>query len=609
MPRWLEFLIALGGLICISPLFILIMIAIVIDSPGWPFFFQQRVGKNGKLFWMIKFRKMPAVVPKDGKGITTKNDIRLTRIGRYLERFKMDELPQLINVLIGNMSLVGPRPEITRFTKRYVEKWEKVLSIKPGVIGYNQIKVPHETDLYPQDCMDHEKYYLDHILPNKLDDEIEYISKKNTRFDLYILLNVTLSLITKTFTINWILIHLSQAFILISDTLIGCMSIYLSYLLVHQQYVIPDTIFSNVTNILLISLVIKPITFMFFSLHRYPISSSITLKYLITIMKASLYSCLGVLMVHLFLVERDLVFSAHVVDAFLLPSLLVGVRISYILVHDWLLEMGSLRSFSRALSHILIIVIYGIIGFLTFWLSYMYRTQELNIYVLIPKIWDISICVLIIRSALSIFMWPPKAKTWRSFFGREVFNIFNIALIGTGFILIAYILIGNATYSRSSLAIDYILFTLITIVITLLWCVPQIQAFQDQQPKRVMILGIGIETEMFLSTIHRISNDNLEIVGIITDIEWKRFSSIEGYNVIGTIGDIESLFEVHQPSTLITWEKMTNKPFFPFIEKACHKNGVTISTSPSLDTFFHQKTDNQNQLEREIAKTISSLSN
>ena len=134
--------------------------------------------KTERLFLMIKFRKMPRHVPKNGKGITTANDIRLTRMGRLLERFKLDELPQFINVLLGNMSIVGPRPEIPRFTAFYPEKWAKILSKRPGIIGYSQIKVPHETDLYPANCLDHEEYYIQNILPEKLDNEIEYIQKK-----------------------------------------------------------------------------------------------------------------------------------------------------------------------------------------------------------------------------------------------------------------------------------------------------------------------------------------------------------------------------------------------------------------------------------------------
>lgn len=586
MPRWLEFIIALIGLIVISPLIAIIMLAIVLDSPGWPFFLQRRVGLGGQYFWMFKFRKMPSSVPPDGKGITTKNDIRLTRVGRYLERFKLDELPQLINVVLGTMSLVGPRPEIPRFTNHYSEKWRKVLSIRPGVIGYNQIKVPHETDLYPPDCMDHEKYYIENILPAKLDDEIEYLSKKSLKLDLYILFSVTLSLLTKTITWNWILIHISQLFILAADTLISCVSLYLSYLLVHQQLIMHEALYEDVRRIIYICLFTKPVIFMIFGLPKYSISSSITLKYLMTVMKASLYSCLAVTMILLFFFERDLVLSAHIVDAFLLPSLLIGARITYVLIHDWLLEMGSLQSWGRAVSHLLIVIFYGATGFLTFWISNILRRQELNINTLLPILWDVSLCALVIRGGLSIFMWPPKAKTWRSFFGREISNVLNVSLIGTGMILLSHFLLQNVQFSRSSLAIDFILFSIVSGFVSLIWCIPQIQNYQHQQSQKIMILGIGIETEMFLSTLHRLNRDNLKIVGVITDIEWKRFSSIEGYNVIGTISDVESLLEVYHPDLLITWERIAQKEFFPFIEKACKKYNVTISISPSIDSFM-----------------------
>ncbi len=178
MPRWIEWIIAFLLWVTLSPLLLLILIAIVIDSPGWPFFRQRRVGIHGHYFWMLKFRKMHASVPAEGKGITTQNDVRLTRIGRLLERFKLDELPQLINVLRGDMALVGPRPEIPRFTAYYPEKWNQVLQVRPGIVGYSQIMTPHENDLYPSTCIDHEKYYIENILPSKLDQEIQYIQKK-----------------------------------------------------------------------------------------------------------------------------------------------------------------------------------------------------------------------------------------------------------------------------------------------------------------------------------------------------------------------------------------------------------------------------------------------
>ena len=585
MPRWLECLIVLFALIILSPVFLLLMLAIVIDSPGWPLFFQRRVGVNGEYFWMIKFRKMHASVPPDGKGITTKHDVRLTRMGRFLERFKLDELPQLINVLLGHMSLVGPRPEIPRFTTYYPEKWKKVLSLPPGVVGYSQIKTPHETDLYPSDCLDHEKYYVENILPDKLDNEIEYIAKKSLWLDLSILLRVSAALITKTITLNWMMLRLSHVFMLTSDTLISCLSLYLGFLLVFQIG-LPETFYPYLSKAILFCLILRPAGFLLFGLHKYPISSTITLNYLLTIIKASLYSSLAIIMCLMFFDERDLVLSAHLVDAFLLPSLLTGVRIGYIYIHDSFLAAGSFKSFARALTHIFVLVLHGIIGFSSFWISHVIRLQELNIGILLPRLWFVSSCAFGIRTVLSIFLWPPKGKTWRSFLGRDVLRIMNVSLVGTGLILVVYLVLQDQNYSRVSLLLDSMIYLLLSSIIALLWCIPQMKTAQKESRRRVILLGVGIESELLLSILDRIDSDAWQILGIVTDIEWKRFSSIAGFKVIGTVRDLESLFEVHQPDLLITWEWIRESEQFSFIESMCDKYKVNLAVSPSVSSLL-----------------------
>ncbi len=585
MPRWLEFILALLALLILSPLFLVLMAAIVLDSPGWPLFFQRRVGIGGRYFWMIKFRKMPSYVPPDGKGITTRHDVRLTRIGRFLERFKLDELPQIINILLGHMALIGPRPEIPKFTACYPEKWKQVLSIRPGVIGYSQIKHPHETDLYPPGCVDHEKYYVEHILPEKLDHEIEYIANKSLALDLKIFLGVTGALFTKTITWQWLMVHLTHAFMLLSDTAVSVFSLVLAFHLVFQMG-IPPGVYPSLQKVVLLSLLIRPAVFFLFGLHRYPISSAITAGYLLTIIKASLYSSLALTTVLMFFEERDLYLSAHITDALLLPAFLASARIGYIAIHDSFLATGFFRSLSGALTHLLILALYGMLGFFSFWISHMIRLSQLNITLLIPKLWDVSLFAFAIRAALALFLWPPRAKTWRSFFGRELFRIAHVSMIGMGLILLVYLFLQDPNYSRLSIVLDTVVFSVFSAVMALLWCLPQFNGTAQPAPRRVILLGVGIEAELLLGTLERIDNDAWKILGIVTDIEWKRYSSISGVNIIGTIPDLESLFEVYHPDLLITWEWMTQSEYFPFIRKVCEKHGVIITVSPAVSTLL-----------------------
>ncbi len=593
MPRFLEFLIALVAFILLIPLFVVLSVAIVLDSRGWPFFFQKRIGKDGKPFWMIKFRKMYSYVPPDGKGITSTHDVRLTRMGRILERFKLDELPQIINVLLGQMALVGPRPEIERFTKYYPEKWEKVFSIHPGVIGYSQIKVPHEGDLYPKDCLNHEAFYVENILPAKLENEIEYLGKKSTWLDLSILLKVSFSLLTRTITLRWLMVHLSSLFVFLVDTVLSCLSLLVSFALVFQLG-IPNTFYLLMYDVIFYSLLIRPFFFILYGLPRFPISSSITTRYILAILKPCLYSSLLLVMVLMIVEKRDLVLSAHLVDAFLLPSLLLLVRLFYISLHDSLIVTNSFQSLVRVFSHVMIFLLSGFFGFLSFWLSHMIRMQELNMNNLIPRIGSISLCVFVIRTVLAIMAWPPRSRSWLSFFKREIPRILQASLIGTGLILITYLIFQNHNYSRFSLIFDMFLYASFMTMVSMIWCMPLIKMSHQHQSRRTIIIGIGVETELFLSTIDRLNDDHLDIVGIVTEIDWKRFSSIAGFRVIGTISDLESLIEVYHPSVLVTWEWIQEKDYYNYIKDLCRKHGIELCINPSVNSLLVNSQSSEN---------------
>jgi lipopolysaccharide/colanic/teichoic acid biosynthesis glycosyltransferase len=186
--RLFDLLVACAGLVVAAPLFLVIAIAIKRDTPGPVFFRQVRVGRHRRRFAMWKFRKMPHDLPEQGPMLTARDDRRLTRVGFWLERTKLDELPQLLNVLAGDMSVVGPRPEVPKFVDRAsAELWDQVLSVKPGIFGPNQIRFRNEADLYPPDCADLEEFYVQHILPEKLLVDARYAHQSGWFGDLSLL--------------------------------------------------------------------------------------------------------------------------------------------------------------------------------------------------------------------------------------------------------------------------------------------------------------------------------------------------------------------------------------------------------------------------------------
>ena len=178
MIRFFDFILSLVGLVVLAPIFIVLAIWIKTDSKGPVFYKQVRVGQNGIDFGLFKFRSM--VVDADKKGLITVGgrDPRITRSGYFIRKYKLDELPQLINVLVGDMSLVGPRPEVRKYVELYTDEQQKVLSVKPGITDYASIEYMDENEILGK-SNDPEKTYIEEIMPEKIKYNMKYINNKN----------------------------------------------------------------------------------------------------------------------------------------------------------------------------------------------------------------------------------------------------------------------------------------------------------------------------------------------------------------------------------------------------------------------------------------------
>ena len=172
------------GFLLLSPFFLIVALLIKIESRGPVFYRGKRVGKGGKEFLVYKFRSM--ITTSIERDITIRGDPRITRVGRFLRKTKIDELPQLINVLRGEMSLVGPRPESPRYVKHYTEEERKVLTVKPGITGLVQLSYRDEEFWLPG--RDSERFYLTKVLPKKLEIDLRYIKNRSFGSDLKILI-------------------------------------------------------------------------------------------------------------------------------------------------------------------------------------------------------------------------------------------------------------------------------------------------------------------------------------------------------------------------------------------------------------------------------------
>lgn len=175
------------GVVILFPLFVFIAICVKIDSKGPIFYTQKRVGKNNKDFNMLKFRSMKIGSDKYGLITAGINDPRITASGHYIRKFKFDELPQLFNVIKGDMSLVGPRPEVRKYVDMYNAEQQQVLSVRPGITDIASIHFRNENQLF--DGADAPDYlYINEIMPKKLDLNREYIRNRSFFKDIKIIL-------------------------------------------------------------------------------------------------------------------------------------------------------------------------------------------------------------------------------------------------------------------------------------------------------------------------------------------------------------------------------------------------------------------------------------
>ena len=184
------------GLLVLSPLFLILAVWIKLDSPGPVFYRQVRVGRDNKDFRLFKFRSMR--VGSDKKGLITVggHDPRVTRSGYWIRKYKLDELPQLINVFIGDMSLVGPRPEVRKYVDLYTPEQMHVLDVRPGITDMASIRYRNENELLEQ-AADPEQYYRDVVMQDKLRINLEYIADHSFIKDLKIIFMTFKAVVTE----------------------------------------------------------------------------------------------------------------------------------------------------------------------------------------------------------------------------------------------------------------------------------------------------------------------------------------------------------------------------------------------------------------------------
>lgn len=195
MKRLFDIIASGLGLIALSPLFAVLAIWIKVDSKGPVFYRQVRVGKDNKNFRLFKFRSMRPDSDKLGLITIGGRDPRVTRSGYYIRKYKLDEFPQLINVFKGDMSLVGPRPEVRKYVDLYTPEQMRVLSVRPGITSLASIRYRNENEILAASD-DPNKCYIEQVMPDKLSIDLEYVPKANLLTDIKLILSTFKEIIT-----------------------------------------------------------------------------------------------------------------------------------------------------------------------------------------------------------------------------------------------------------------------------------------------------------------------------------------------------------------------------------------------------------------------------
>ncbi len=194
MKRLFDIIASFFGLLLIFPILLIVSILIKLDSKGGVFYRQVRVGKGGVDFRIFKFRTMHTDADKLGLITIGGRDPRVTKIGYYLRKYKLDELPQLINVLVGDMSFVGPRPEVRKYVDLYTEEQRKVLQVRPGITDLASIEFRNENEILEQQ-QNPNQYYIDVIMPHKININLKYLQNRSLLTDIGVIFKTFLAIL------------------------------------------------------------------------------------------------------------------------------------------------------------------------------------------------------------------------------------------------------------------------------------------------------------------------------------------------------------------------------------------------------------------------------
>lgn len=509
--RAFDVVVAGLGMIVALPLFAAIAVLIKIDSRGPVFFRQTRVGRRRRLFKMWKFRKMYDDLPSQGPSLTLRYDFRMTRVGRILERTKLDELPQLINVLTGDMSVIGPRPEVPKFVEHYAERWNDVLSVKPGIFGANQLRNRNESELYPAGITDVESFYVSHILPDKLTIDAEYARRAGFVEDVWLLARC---LVVATFgSVTWRTVKSMRQqflnFVALSTT--GALSMGAAYVLAAQPAKL-----ENVVPLMLLAAVVKPL---FLLILRIPKSLAVSVgaEDLLRLVQCAFGSA-AVMVLGLYVFGHGRVHGLTLAldTAFFLSGLVIYKLLLYAL-HVTFQVQATRAPLRRA---IVASVVFAPVS-LAVVLAARHGVGAAGGWHPALLLLPLAIRPMLIALALFPARRPQRLVDWWTI----QIPLGWTSVTGSALMAMAAIAFGVRTLTLGDLLLDALVFhvAVTAAVLLLRRRSPQESdgAAADGR-ERIVIAGSGVELAAYVSALVALPEDRFEVLGIVTPCDHAR---------------------------------------------------------------------------------------
>lgn len=585
LKRGFDVVAAALFLIAFAPLIALIAIVIKVDTPGPVFFRQKRLGRGGKPFLMLKFRKMPVDLPTQGPMLTRRSDPRLTRVGGWLERTKFDELPQLVNILTGEMSMIGPRPEVAKFVDLNDPLWGVVLSVRPGLFGISQIQGRNESSLYPDGCEDLEGFYTDHILPEKLARDADYVRRAGLLRDLELLFRGVMVAAFGTVTGSLIRAHGPGLLMLFSDVLASAFSFLFGFY-VRLRTHLPMPTPGDFWKFLFLCVFSRSVVFVTMGIYRRK-PDTLTYSDLVRIGKSVLYSSALLLFLSSLIVQGGLSRMVLLLDTLTLSAILIGKAYGVQQILRAFRERIQYWPLPRAAATVALgigintLAFYGLLR----WLS----ATELSVEP-IGRLAGLMLGFMVIRAygICRYGLFRPTMGLKRSLL--DVPRILRGTVLGSLFVYVSDWVFYSELVTIPILLVELVLSTtLIMILNRVYWngISAEVRRGRSQAANRaefaarVLLIGTGHETEFYLSYLERVPS--LEVVGVVDGRSGiPRAHTINNVPVIGGVADLDAFLEAHHVDQVVYFPAAVAPAQRIKVEAAGERHQVPVHSFPDL---------------------------